>query len=168
MSKHSAQEYADYLFLTTRPRDHRLHVIDVTAGSRGPANESIAAVASLTPAEISTYLGSERALDGAERTELAQKWARLRSENAPLRVVSAASELVSAPVDYFDEALQNHVSVAPTPMPAVIAAVMAEHRFQTGDYVLQRRLIDLVAAGVVAAEGDPRTARSCRIRQAEQ
>jgi hypothetical protein len=65
------------------------------------------------------------------------------ADNAPFRVVSSTSQLVSAPIDHFDGALLVHVSSEPKPMTAVIAEVMAAQPCQTVDYMLQQRLIAL-------------------------
>jgi hypothetical protein len=57
-----------------------------------------------------------RRLDDIERAGLARRWSALRSENAAFRVVSPAAQLVSAPIDHFDNALLDQVSSEPKPM----------------------------------------------------
>ncbi|MEV6430345.1 DUF3658 domain-containing protein [Nocardia sp. NPDC051463] len=168
VGRRSPEEYASYLFLAEHFRLRQLHVIDVTAPRHDGETGVIGKAAALPPIRIGDYLGSERALDDNERSELAQQWSMLRTENAPFRVVSAATQLVSAPIDHFDSALLTRISSEPKPMTKVIAETMADHPFQVGDYVLQQRLIALIDAGVVSAEGDPMTARMCLIRRMSQ
>jgi hypothetical protein len=161
----SAQEFACYLFLVENLRTSSLHVIDVT-GRR--ENSTFGKAAALAPTMIGGYLGSERRLDDVERADLARRWSRLRAENAPFRVVSPTAQLVSAPIDHFDGALLAHVSAEPKPMTAVIAEAIATQPYQTVDYMLQQRLIALIDAEAIAADGDPTTARMCLIRRVSQ
>jgi uncharacterized protein DUF3658/uncharacterized protein DUF1835 len=161
----SAQEFANYLFFAEQLRAGSLHVIDVTVHKE---NAEFAKTAALPPAMIGGYLGSERRLDDSERAGLARRWSTLRTENAPFRVVSSTGHLVSAPIDHFDGALLAYVSAKPKPMTAVIAEAMADQPYQTVDYMLQQRLIALIDAGAIAADGDPTTARMCLIRRISQ
>ena len=71
------------------------------------------------------------------------------------------------PIDHFDDALLTHIHADPRPMTAVIADTMSDHRFQVGDWMLQQRIITLIAATKVVAVGDPSIARSCLIRRAQ-
>jgi len=168
VGRRSPQEYAGYLFLAERFRTRPLHVIDVTAPDPDGETGVIGTVAALPPVRIDAYLGSERSLDDTEHDGPADQWSMLRTENTPFRAVSAATTLVSAPIDHFDSALLTHISSEPKPMTRVIAEAMGEHPQQVGDYVLQQRLIALIDAGVVSVEGDPMTARMCLIRRMPQ
>jgi Protein of unknown function/Domain of unknown function (DUF1835) len=165
VGRRSAQEFANYLSLVGQLRVSSLHVIDVTGDNE---NAAFGKTAALPLTMISGYLGSERRLDDVERADLARWWSTLRNENAPFRVVSPAAQLVSAPIDHFDGALLAHVSAEPKPMTAVIAEAMAAQPYQTVDYMLQQRLIALIDAGAIAADGDPTTARMCLIRRISQ
>jgi hypothetical protein len=161
----AAQEHACCLFLADCTTGRRpLHVIDVASPGPAIGESGIGKAAALPPAALGRYLESERALADAEQAKLASRWSALRTENAPFRVVSGA-ELVSVPLDYFDGALLAHLSSEQRPMTAVIADAMADHVGQVGDWVLQQRLILLIAAGVVIAVGDQTTARLCQIRR---
>jgi hypothetical protein len=165
VGRRSAQEFATYLSLTDQESPRPMHVIDVTDADPTYESTDSGAVAGLSPAAVAAYLGSERLLDTDERSRLAQRWSILRTENAPYRVVSPTAGLVSAPIDHFDSALLGELSTEPRPMTAVIAGVIGAHPFQTSDYVLQQRLIALIDAGTVSAEGNPATARTCLIRR---
>jgi hypothetical protein len=165
VGRRSAQEFANYLFFAEQLRAGSLHVIDVPADKE---NAVFGKTAALPPTRIGGYLGSERRLDDIERAGLARRWSALRSENAAFRVVSPAAQLVSAPIDHFDNALLAQVSSEPKPMTAVIAEAMAGEGHQTVDYMLQQRLIALIHAGAIAADGDPTTARLCLIRRISQ
>ncbi|MBU3061121.1 DUF1835 domain-containing protein [Nocardia sp. NEAU-G5] len=162
VGRRSPQEFATYLYLVDFFRMRSLHVIEVS-GPREPA-AAAGRAAALPPSEIGALLGSERALDATEREELVRQWAVLRAENAPLRVMSDG-RLVSAPIDWFDEVIVSHVPAEPAPMPRVIAEAMGGYPAETHDYVLQQRVVALIDSGVLAAEGDPLTARMCRIRR---
>jgi hypothetical protein len=165
VGRRSAQEFANYLFLVGQLRASSLQVIDVTSHGE---NAAFGKTAALAPTMVGGYLGSERRLDDVERADLARRWSTLRTENAPFRVVSSVSQLVSAPIDHFDGTLLAHVSSEPKPMTAVIAEAMAAQPYQTVDYMLQQRLIALIDAEAIAADGDPTTARQCLIQRVSQ
>ncbi|MFC4128076.1 DUF3658 domain-containing protein [Nocardia rhizosphaerae] len=71
-----------------------------------------------------------------------------------LRVVTTAG-LASVDEDFCDKALLEHIPVEPTPMTRAIADAMVSQPFPISDYVIHRRLIDLIRAGRVAVDGDP-------------
>jgi hypothetical protein len=165
VGRRSAQEFANYLFLVEHFYGRLLYVIDVIGDKE---NVEFGTTAALPPNMIGGYLGSERRLDDVECADLARRWSTLRTENAPFRVVSPTAQLVSAAVDHFDGMLLTHVSSKPKQMTAVIADAVAAEGYQTVDYLLQQRLIALIDAGMIVADGDPTTARLCRIRRISQ
>ncbi|MEU7146122.1 DUF3658 domain-containing protein [Nocardia sp. NPDC046473] len=165
VGRRSAQEYANYLFLTDRFRTRPLYTIEVTGPADGTDGGGV--VSALAPGEIGAYLKSERLLGDNEHHAMAEHWTMLCAEEAPFRVVSE-SALVSAPIDQFDNSLLAHIDSKPKPMTQAISEAMAEHRFQVADYVLQQRLITLIDTGAIGADGDPTTARLCRIQRIGQ
>jgi hypothetical protein len=172
----SAQELAFYLYFAARFGDQPWCVIDVT-GTRPPyapgygdgagavtpqAVKPARSVAELHPRQIRLLLDSGRLVGKTERNKLAARWRTLQAENAPLRVVTDAG-LSSVPVDYFDRSLIEHTPATPTPMARVIADTMGSQPFPVADRVLHRRLIDMINAGRITAEGNPQVMGECRI-----
>lgn len=175
----SAQELSFYLYFATRLGDRPWSVIDVTGlrlpyGPRGggdggeavsepgEAVKPAGSVSELHPGQLRLLLNSARPLDKQERDQLAERWHTLQVENAPLRVVTDAG-LSSAPADYFDRSLLTHVSATPTPMARVIADTMGAQTVPVTDYVLHRRLVEMIDAGRLVADGDPMIMGECRI-----
>ncbi|WP_181724211.1 DUF3658 domain-containing protein [Nocardia gipuzkoensis] len=176
----SAQELSFYLYFAARFGERPWSVVDVT-GLRLPVtarngDERAAAavpeeadtikparsVAELNPGQIRLLLSSARPVSTSEREELADRWHFLQAENAPLRVVTDAG-LSSASADYFDQSLLTHTPVTPTPMARVIADTMGAQPLPVTDSVLHRRLIDMIHAGRLTADGDPTVMGECRI-----
>ena len=99
------------------------------------------------------------------RAEARQRWRCLKAENAAFRVVTPAG-LVSAPIDHFDSRL---IEKATTEWQRVIL-IVHETFFsfdpyrQVGDVMLRARLVALVEAGRLLADGDPWDMRSTRVR----
>ncbi len=101
-----------------------------------------------------------------ERNESAQRWQRLRRENAPFRVVTEAG-LVSAPADYFDPLILAYATPEWQRIVRVVANTMGYHSdpyFQVGDAMLHQRVIALVDEGRLLADGDPSNMMSSRVR----
>jgi hypothetical protein len=93
----------------------------------------------------------------ADRARHAADWARLRGENAPLRVLTPDG-LVSAPITYFDDALLAHVTGDWQPCSRVIAATikkLAEGRYRQPDSedLLFARLLALTDDDAAGIEG---------------
>jgi hypothetical protein len=159
--RHSAQELAFFLALADRLGDRPYDIVDVTNLPGLPRR-----VALLQGDRLSAQLGSARPVTAQEREEARAQWQRLRRESAPFRVVSPAG-LVSAPIDYFDPWLMAR---ATPDWQRSISLVMetighnAEPYYQVGDVMLLTRIVALVEAGKLLADGDPWDMRSCRLR----
>ncbi|WP_067905025.1 DUF3658 domain-containing protein [Nocardia vaccinii] len=174
----SAQELSFYLYFAARFGDRPWSVIDVTGlhlprsprnsetgevvPEMGEAAKPARSVAELHPEQLRLVLDSARPLDKQERDRLAERWHTLQAEQAPLRVVTDAG-LSSAPADYFDQSLLVHIPATPTPMAQVIADTMGAQRLPVNDYVLHRRLIEMIHTGRLTADGDPTIMGECRI-----
>jgi hypothetical protein len=79
--------------------------------------------------------------------------------------------MVSAPADCFDELLLAQSTSEWQRMAQVIAHTMGhndEPYIQVGDMMLLTRVVALVEAGKLLADGDPWDMRACRVRLAEQ
>lgn len=173
-ARHSASELANFLSFADRMERRTFDIVDVTGfqwsftrrdgtpGSGGPAQ-----AASLIP---ETYLvaliDSERPFADREKDEAIRHWRKLRSENAPLRVVTPEG-LASAPVDHFDPILLESASREWQRTARVVGEALArtyEPYYQVGDLVLLARVVALVEAGKLIAEGDPWHMQASRVR----
>jgi len=97
-----------------------------------------------------------------------QSWRKLRSENAPLRVI-VEQQLVSASLDFFDEDILSCVPVnwrrANWVAGDASAALWDDFAYQGNDQIIMSRLFALTEAGRIEYRGDLREWwRSCEIR----
>lgn len=90
----------------------------------------------------------------------AEKWSRLREENAPLRVFLNGS-LQSAPEDIYDSFILREIEAQPRvfPEPLVIGNVLGKYRLGIGDAWVALRIEKLIEKGMLeilepAPEGD--------------
>jgi hypothetical protein len=172
--RHSARELAFFLAWADHLGKRSYHVVDVT-GQRLPFSRPDGSAALTQPAQavsvvpddaLRTLLGSERPVTTQESAESRQHWERLRSENAPFRVVAPAG-LVSAPIDHFDPLLLEQATLQWQKVARVVGSTMAsnsEPYFQVHDLMLLTRVVALVDEGKLLADGDPWDMRSCRVR----
>jgi len=157
-SSRTADQHAAFLHWVDRMDERPYEVIDladleVTHRSddgrtwRGPAM----ALEMLDPHVIAAEAVWERArsLSHAERLGHAQRWRRLRTENAPFRVFGPDG-LRSAPISCFDENLVSHASREWRRASYVIAGALAAdfpRYLQVGDWILAARVYALIGAG---------------------
>lgn len=172
--RHSASELAFFLAWTDRLGRRPYQIIDVTgqrlrykARNGSPVlSRPVQAVSIMPPNALCLLLGTEQPITAVERNESAQRWRQLQNENAPFRVVTAAG-LASAPADHFDPLLLGQATPEWQAEVRLISDTIgynAEPYMQTGDAVLLARVVALVEAGKLLADGDPWDMRSCRIR----
>ena len=154
-SRRSASELAFFLALADRLGNRPYDIVD------------IAGTVSIMPADrLATLLGSERPITAHEREEAHRQWRQLRRENAPFRVVSPAG-LVSAPIDHFDSLLIEQATPEWRKIARVVGDTMgytSEPYYQVGDLMLLTRVVALVEAGKLLADGDPWDMRACKVR----
>lgn len=174
--RHSARELAFRLAWASHMKERPYHLIDVTGLSvsvrHRDGSSSItepAKVVSIIPAKgLATLFGSERpSLDQVELKHR-QDWGRLREENAPLRIVTEKG-LISAPIDHFDRLLLDYTGSEWRKMAFVVASafgVSLEPYLQVSDLTLQKRMVALIDAGTLVADGDPWDMQNCRIKLA--
>ena len=101
-----------------------------------------------------------------ERDDAARRWQRLKSENAPFRIVTE-SGLISAPADIFDALLLERATKDWRKVARVIGETMGhnmEPYIQVGDLMLLTRIVALVDQGKLMAHGDPWLMRKCEVR----
>lgn len=173
---HSARELALRLAWASHMNDRPYHLIDVTGlrvpvrhrdGSSG-ITEPAKAVSIIPASGLVTLIGSERPRSTQVELKHRQDWARLREENAPFRIVTE-NGLVSAPIDHFDRLLLDYTSPEWRKMAFVVGSALGasvEPYFQVGDLTLQKRMVALIDAGTLVADGDPWDMPNCRVKLA--
>ncbi|MBR0663593.1 DUF1835 domain-containing protein [Roseomonas hellenica] len=164
--RHSASEHAFFLALADRLGDRPYDVIDVTGlripmtrpGSEPELSPPERAVSRMGGEALASLFGTERAMTREDRKDAAQRWRRLKSENAPFRIVTDAG-LVSAPADVFDAWILERVTKDWRRSALVVSDTMshdAEPYIQAGDVMLRSRIAALCEQGRLLAHGDPR------------
>ncbi|MES2035328.1 MAG: DUF3658 domain-containing protein [Pseudomonadota bacterium] len=145
-----ARQYAGLMAFAARAGDIPFEIIDLTHVDLMPLDD-------LAPAAVVPFLDDARAAPARVRADLAEDWSRLVSENAPLRMI-VAGELVSRPIDTFDEAIVGQCSTYWMRRALVIDMVLGEVRrrrvWNLAKPLLEARIDALVAEGrLLAGEG---------------
>jgi hypothetical protein len=171
--RHSARELAFFLAWVDRLGERPYQIIDVTGrrlpfrardGSTG-LSRPVQSVSIVQPDALRSLLGQEHPITARDRDESRQRWQRLRSENAPFRIVTETG-LISASVDYFDPLLLAQATPEWQMVARIVGNAMgynSEPYFQVYELMLQTRLVALVDQGRLLADGDP-WIMSCRVR----
>lgn len=158
--RHSASELAFFLALTDRLGDRPYDIVDVSAGQ--PAG----AVAEAPADRLKPLLDIARPISPQETVDAGRLWQRLRTQNAPFRVVTSTG-LASAPLDHFDSSILGQATREWLSAASVIGSTTAhncELYLQVSDTLLRARLVALVEEGKLLADGDPWDVRTCRVR----
>ncbi len=174
---YSAAEVTLLHVLADRLRERPVFLADVTGHQYAytrrldgkPALGGPAEAASLVqPEGLRGLLGKERQATDRELTNLGARWQALVQENAPFRVVKNGV-LISAPLDYFDEALLGAAKPTWQKLARVIGETLVSDAadLQVGDLLLLARAVALVEQGRLVANGDPWEMRSCEVRLPE-
>jgi len=117
---------------------------------------------------LRSLLDTARPVTAQESAAASRRWRQLKSENAPLRIVTETG-LASAPLDHFDHLLEDQASIGWRRVYQVIGHAMAaipEPYRQVNSTMLLRRLVALVEDGKLVADGDPWEMQECRVRLA--
>lgn len=173
-SAHAAQELAFRLAWAWHMRDAAYHLIDITgrqvsyrkADGTDMLEGPFIALGSVPDNVLSALLDSERPAMADEEVFARDGWERLMAENAPFRVVTPQG-LASAPIDHFDSLLLKYAEPEWTSVARVIGHAMADDReryAQVGDWMLYTRIVALVDAGRLIADGDVREGYRRRIK----
>jgi hypothetical protein len=174
--RHSALEAAFFHAFADWLGERPYSIVDVTGlrlpfsrSDGSPAlSRSTPAVSIVPPEGLSSLVGSERPITPQERDEACRHWRGLKIENAPFRIV-APTGLISVPEHYFDCLLVERAATEWRLIGHVIGATMgynSEPYMQVGDVMLLKRIVALVSAGKLIADGDPWDMHSCRVRLA--
>jgi hypothetical protein len=174
--RHSASELAFFLAWADRLGDRPYDIVDVTGlefaavrpGPDVPPTWPAKSVSILNADNVRSLLGSERPISAEEVSEARQRWNMLKSENAPFRIVTE-NGLASAPIDHFDPLLLEQAGADWRKVAYVVGMTLGQNSepyYQVGDLMLLTRLVALVEAGRLEADGDPWEMHACRVRLA--
>ena len=126
-------------------------------------------VAVHAPEELRAFYGSWRTLSDAERSGLAQDFARIREETGLLRRLQDG-QLIGIPMDYYDglllEACSNEWTLAARIMGIAMGHCDAANSMS--DLFFSSRLQALIAAGEIQADGPQSSIRTYSIRCADE
>ncbi|WP_284421958.1 MULTISPECIES: DUF3658 domain-containing protein [unclassified Bradyrhizobium] len=164
LTRRSTQEYAGFLEFLWRLGDEPIEIVDLTdamvraRNPDAPNPHRVFSLAELAPEIVSAnHLWDVRQnLTSDMRTACREQWARLKAENAPLRILRDGA-LVSAPITHFDPLLLSCATAEWTKTARIIGEALCEswtEGMQTGDLQLFARVRALVAAGRLESRGD--------------
>jgi hypothetical protein len=175
LSRRSAQEYAGFLEWLWRLGEEPIEVIDLTdvmvvGNNNGLTKPHLAiSLGTLPPHEIleNDLLDRAEILTAVIRAQYRELWGRLRTENAPLRILSEG-ELVSAPLSFFDPLLLSCATPEWQKAARVIGEALSDFWktsvLQTGDLVLCARARALAGAGRLEFRGDLTNIQNSELR----
>jgi hypothetical protein len=105
--------------------------------------------------------------EATDRGHDVARWQRLKAENAALRVIDGEN-LVSAPIEHFDDCLLSHATHDWQKMARIVGGTLVEFYdagvAQVGDLVLGARLADLAETGRLEWRGDLAHMQRCEVR----
>jgi Protein of unknown function/Domain of unknown function (DUF1835) len=165
LSRRSAQDYAGFLAWLWRLGEETIEVIDLTDAqvvthSDGQTERHLAICLGMLSADnilANALLDRAETLTSDQRAQYRALWRRLRTEDAPLRILSEG-ELVSAPLSFFDPLLLACASTEWKKAARVIGEALSDFLstsvLQTGDLVLCARARALAAAGQLEFRGN--------------
>lgn len=175
MSRRSGRDYSGFLEWLWRLGDQPCEVVDLTEirfperCAEGPAGYlSLVISLGLVPRDQIVAMGL---LDRAEplsrdnRARYREIWDRLRTDNAPLRVVSETG-LSSAPITFYDRELLSYAAPQWRKVARIVGEALANQEgfARCGDLLLAARVRALAKAGRLEARGDPLKMRFSEVR----
>lgn len=164
LTRRSAMEYAGFLDWLWRLGDAPCEVVDLTDltvsyhPQHGPPGPQAMSLGLLNADKISDdrLWDLAKPLQPDQRQGYLDLWQRLRSENAPLRVIGD-DRLLSAPISFFDEALMSFVTEHWQKVSRVIGEALVSEMYQgtlqTGDMFLSARIDALARDGRLKIRG---------------
>jgi len=158
-----ARQYAGLMAFVARAGDRDFEVLDLTHAGVAPLDM-------LASEAVVGLLDRAAPLSTDARDDLIEDWQALRLENAPLRVIEAG-RLVSAPADFFDEAILDQCSPYWMRRALVMAMVLSEQGWRgiwnIGPEALEARIDALISEGRLEGGGDPARMESLELRLPE-
>ena len=126
-------------------------------------------VAVHAPEELRAFYGSWRVLSDAERSGLAQDFARIREETGLLRRLQDG-HLIGIPMDYYDGLLLEACSNVWTLAARIMGIAMGhcDAANSMSDLFFSSRLQALIAAGEIQADGPQSSINTYSIRCADE
>jgi hypothetical protein len=166
LTRRSAMEYAGFLEWLWRLGEAPCDVIDLSDvriarhnKDGSPRSPTLAiTLGMLHPDTIRRHKLWDLAepLQATARERYRTLWQRLRSEDAPLRVIEGG-ELVSAPISFFDARLMSYVTNDWQKVAMVIGQTLAaevdDEVLQVGDIVLAARVDAMAQSGLLEIQG---------------
>lgn len=165
LSRRSAQEYAGFLEWLWRLDEEPVEVVDLTNvivagnGTEKTERNFVIGLGIIAPHKIleSELLDRTETLSAVLRAQYRELWGRLRTENAPLRILDEG-ELVSAPLSFFDPLLLSCARPEWQKAARIIGEALSDFWetsiLQTGDLVLWARARALAGTGRLEFRGD--------------
>jgi hypothetical protein len=149
-STRSAKELCGVCEVVWRLPDARIHVVDVAKVDftrRGVApydeGQSFSIVKETRIVELG-LVDEATPMSDVQRAGLRATWARLRSENAPLRIMTSAG-LVSASIDHFDDHIREAITTEWQRCSRVVANVLGlAHWSAVSDSFVFTRLLQVI------------------------
>ncbi len=173
VSHRNARCYAGFLRWLSHRGDAPCDIIDVTDltrdGIEANAGDRLAlGTGALSNEAMARLLGTERPLEQSERRRHLALWQRLRSEDAPFRVVGPDGVLASAGLDHFDPLLLSCMTFEWRKAARVIGEALADamdtNIAQAGDLVLYACACRLAERGALEWRGDLTSMAACEFR----
>jgi hypothetical protein len=172
VNRRCAREYAGFLQFLWRVPHSDFEIVDITDidFSNGKSPFAIHSLGEVAPQQIidAGLPARQTHLSIAEIESYKAAWRKLRSENAPLRLVTSEG-LVSAPITYFDDLISTYVRDDWTKCARIIGEVLIEQARgpfrQAGDLLLSTRLRKLAEAGTFESQGDLYSIRHSEVRR---
>jgi hypothetical protein len=157
-TRNSAKEFAGFLAYLDQVGQQRFTVVDganlkvPVRQETGLHDESVLSFGELRVDQMRALLDTDQPLAAQQVTTFRDRWAALRGDAALLRVVTG-SELTSAPIDFFDEALlssctsdwQRAIRVIATAMLSTISGQL----HQVDEMLLCSRILALLERGLL-------------------
>jgi hypothetical protein len=165
-SRRDAREHVDFLEWVWRMGGAAYDVVEFDEAEvtfhrpdGRTARATVNSLALLPPEHLvaAHYWNSAKPLDAAARDRYRASWARLRRENAPLRVLDP-SGLASAPFSFFDDFVLSCIPEGWRKIGRVVGEAIAklydEPFRQTGAWVLRARVLKLAETGRIDIRGE--------------
>lgn len=106
-----------------------------------------------------------RKISSAEFELDPDEWKRLSNENKMVRLLEGGKKLVQKDEDFYDAALLNFITADWQKASRVIQQFLNKATHTTGDAYLLWRLKELIAAGVIDAQGEIRNMKDFEVKK---